>query len=159
MVGYLQASGRDKRPWGHRRDLVAKRHLREAFAGLELRRLTVSRVRGYVDARRRDGVTPATVSRELAVLSSAINCARREWEWDIQSPVQGTILPGEPLGVQPRGAGESGMCDGASARRATVPGSRTSASTICNTPVRHGWSPLVYHYRRSEICRVTARSG
>jgi integrase len=97
MVGYLQASEKEKRPWGHRRDLDATRHLRESFAGVELDQLTASRVRAYVDGRRQDGVSPATINRELCVLSSAINYARREWEWDIQNPVPGRKLR-EPEG-------------------------------------------------------------
>jgi len=78
MVGYLQATESDKRPWGHRRDLDATRHLHDSFAGLELAQITVPRVRAYVDARRGHGVSPSTVNRELSVLSSAINYARRE---------------------------------------------------------------------------------
>jgi len=77
MVGYLTASRADKRPWGHRRDLDATRHLRQHLAGMELHQLTPAVVRRYVD-QRRTAVTAATVNRELCALSSVINYARRE---------------------------------------------------------------------------------
>ena len=38
-----------------------------------------------------------TINRELGLLSSAINYARREWEWDIPNPVSGRKLK-EPEG-------------------------------------------------------------
>ncbi len=97
MVDYLKATAKDKRPWGHRRDLDATRHLRGHFGGLDLSDLNPARIRAYVDARREEDVTPATVNRELCVLSAAINYARREWEWDIQNPVPGRKLR-EPEG-------------------------------------------------------------
>lgn len=53
-------------------------------------------VRGYVDQRRRE-VSASTVNRELCVLSSALDYARREREWDVSSPVQGRKLR-EPEG-------------------------------------------------------------
>jgi len=77
MVGYLNASRADKRPWGHRRDLDATRHLRQHLAGMGLHQLTPAVVCRYVDQRRTE-VSAATVDRELCVLSSAINYARRE---------------------------------------------------------------------------------
>jgi integrase len=96
MVGYLTASRADKRPWGHRRDLDATRHLREHLGGMELHEVTPAVLRRYVDQRRAE-VSASTVNRELAVLSSAINYARREWEWDIPNPVPGRKLR-EPEG-------------------------------------------------------------
>ena len=97
MVGYLNATETEKRPWGHRRDLDATRHLKEHFQGKELSALNASCVRAYVDSRRAENVSPSTVNRELCVLSAAINYARREWEWDIQNPVPGRKLR-EPEG-------------------------------------------------------------
>lgn len=45
-------------------------------------------IREYIDARR-EIVKGSTINRELSLLSSAINYARREWEWDIPNPVSG----------------------------------------------------------------------
>jgi len=97
MVGYLQASAITKRPTGYRRDQDATRHLRDAFAGMELGAITPARIRAYIDGRRKDEVTPATINRELCVLSAAINYARREWEWEIPNAVAGRKLR-EPEG-------------------------------------------------------------
>ena len=49
-------------------------------------------VRNYIDWRRKAGTTPATINRELAMLSSALNYACREWEWNIPNPVTGRKL-------------------------------------------------------------------
>lgn len=92
MVGWLRATQPEKRPAGHRRDLDATRHLRAVFGGLSLQDLSAARVRGYIDARRGDGVSPSTVNRELAVLSAALNFARREWEWVVPNAVAGRKL-------------------------------------------------------------------
>ncbi|TCT21173.1 tyrosine-type recombinase/integrase [Thiobaca trueperi] len=91
MIGYLKASEADKRPSGFQRDKEIVRNLRQHFGGLELTALTPALVRRYVDQRRVQ-VTNGTVNRELCVLSSAINYARREWEWDIPNPVPGRKL-------------------------------------------------------------------
>ena len=46
----------------------------------------------FIAKRRGDGAAPATINRELGLLSSAINYARREWEWNIPNPVEGRKL-------------------------------------------------------------------
>lgn len=92
MVGYLNATRAEKRPWGHRRDLDATRHLRAHFGGLELGQLNAATVRDYVAGRRGASVSASTINRELCVLSAAINYARKEWEWDIPNPVPGRKL-------------------------------------------------------------------
>lgn len=97
MLTYLKATVQDKRPWGHRRDKDAIRHLRSYFSGRELTGLTAADVRGYVEYRRVALVGNATINRELCVLSAAINYARCEWEWEIPNPVSGRKLK-EPEG-------------------------------------------------------------
>ncbi|MEO5345831.1 MAG: site-specific integrase [Magnetococcus sp. YQC-9] len=54
-------------------------------------------IRVYIEHRQEDGVKPATINRELTLLSSAINFARRELEWEIPNPVPGRKLR-EPEG-------------------------------------------------------------
>lgn len=83
MVAYLQATS-DKR--SHRDDLSRAKRLQEYFRGQVMNDLRAVDVRGYI-AVRREEVSPATVNRELALLSSAINFAVREWEWEIPNPV------------------------------------------------------------------------
>lgn len=93
MLAYLQAE-RDKR--SHGRDLGCASHLKHYFTGKDMTQLRAADVRGYID-HRRDAVSPATINRELCLLSVAINYARREWEWDIPNPVSGRKLK-EPEG-------------------------------------------------------------
>jgi integrase len=37
-------------------------------------------------------VSPSTINREVGLLSAAINYARKEWGWELQSPAQGRRL-------------------------------------------------------------------
>lgn len=97
MYAWLQASAPDKRPSGQRRALDAVVHLVAHFSGRALRSLGAADIRGYIDRRRAEGDAPATINRELAVFSSALNYARREWEWDVPNPVAGRRLR-EPEG-------------------------------------------------------------
>ena len=50
--------------------------------------------------RKMDGVKQSTVVKELRLLSSAINHARREWEWDVPNAVQGRCPPESPARVR-----------------------------------------------------------
>lgn len=94
MVAYLKAT-RHKR--SHSRDLVSVKALRRHLAGRSLHELGPAEVRRYIAARQAEGVQPGTINRELALLSTAINTARRDWEWDITNPVPGRKLR-EPEG-------------------------------------------------------------
>ncbi|MDZ7839639.1 MAG: site-specific integrase [Gammaproteobacteria bacterium] len=93
MLAYLQAE-RHKR--SHGRDLGCASHLKPYFRGKDMTQLRAADIRGYIE-HRRDTVAPATINRELCLLSAAINYARREWEWDIPNPVSGRKLK-EPEG-------------------------------------------------------------
>jgi integrase len=93
MLIYLQAT---ERKCSHRRDLDAARHLTPYFAGTDLNGIGAREIRGYTE-NRRGAVKPATINRELCLLSVAINYARRELEWDIPNPVSGRKLK-EPEG-------------------------------------------------------------
>ena len=90
MLAYLDGPGVDKR--SHERDRYSAKRLYPFFTGLEMHALTASGVRGYIDARRGEGAEAGTINRELGLLSSAINYARREWDWDIPNPAQGRRL-------------------------------------------------------------------
>src|SRR6185503_10176651 len=92
---YLKATGAEKR--SHERDLYSTKHLNRFFAGKVLESLRGKDIREYTDMRRDEGMSNSTINRELGLLSSAINYARREWEWEIPNPVQGR-KPKEPEG-------------------------------------------------------------
>lgn len=90
MLGYLKSTEGEKRSgWLDR--LYARRFYR-FFSGRVLSTLCGKDVRAYIASRKSQGVKPATINRELALLSAAINYARREWEWDVPNPVTGRKL-------------------------------------------------------------------
>ena len=64
---------------GNRREIYKSRTLRKNFSKIRLCDLSPSDVRQYRDIRLKT-ISPATLRRELAVLSSAINHASKEWE-------------------------------------------------------------------------------
>lgn len=66
--------------------------LRRYFGGLQINQLTGQDVRGYIRHRKDEGRANATINRELAALSSAINYCNREWEWGMPNPVKGRLL-------------------------------------------------------------------
>ena len=63
---------------GSRREIYKSRTLRKNFSKIRLCDLSPSDVRQYRDIRLKT-ISPATLRRELAVLSSAINHASKEW--------------------------------------------------------------------------------
>jgi len=95
MLTYLKSTAGEKR--ATERDRYSVKRLFPAFTGRELHTLRPSDIRAYIDERKDDGAGPGTINRELGLLSSAINYARREWEWDIPNPVSGRKLK-EPEG-------------------------------------------------------------
>lgn len=92
MVEFLGHGQAVKRPGGYGRDLLATEHLRVSFGGRNLNDITPSSVRDYIKGRRTAGVAPATINRELCVLSAALNYVRRELEWEVSNPVTGRKL-------------------------------------------------------------------
>lgn len=87
MLPYLQAIQNEIRSTARYRDCA--RRLYEVFSGRVLSELNAADIRNYIAKRRQDGRKNATINRELSVLSSAINYARREWDWEIPNPVLG----------------------------------------------------------------------
>ncbi len=57
------------------------------FGSVTLAEITPARIVGYKAKRYDDGVAPATINRELAVMKAAFNLAIREWEWCRDNPV------------------------------------------------------------------------
>ncbi|WP_295449106.1 site-specific integrase [uncultured Thiodictyon sp.] len=94
MLAYLKGPSADKRA---DRDRYSAKHLYPAFTGRNLATLAPSDVRRYIDDRRAAGAQPGTINREIGLLSSALNYARREWDWAIPNPAAGRQLR-EPEG-------------------------------------------------------------
>lgn len=95
MLIYLEGVGREKR--SHERDRYSAKRLYPHFTNRELHTLSGADIRAYIDARRSAGASPGTVNRELGLLSSALNFARRELDWEVPNPAQGRRLR-EPEG-------------------------------------------------------------
>ncbi len=66
---------------------AALNHLIPIFGGLNLLSISPKIISQYKVLRKDKGVKPATINRELAMLSKAFNLAIREWEWIKDNPV------------------------------------------------------------------------
>lgn len=95
MLKYLQTTQTEKR--SAERDRLAAKRLQPAFTGRCLQEIRAADIRKYIDRRKAEGAKPATVNKEVGLLSAAINYARKEWDWDIPNPAAGRRLR-EPEG-------------------------------------------------------------
>ncbi len=96
MLLYLDAVSKNKRG-GAERDISSLKRLTPFFTGIELHKISSREVRKYIAQRKSEGVGPGTINKEIGLLSSALNWARSELEWDISNPVSGRRLK-EPEG-------------------------------------------------------------
>jgi len=94
MVAYLNATALKR---SHERDLHATKRLREVFAGRSMHQLKGLDIESYKRHRCAQGARPATVNKELGLLSTAITFANRLNDWNLQNPVKGKKLA-EPEG-------------------------------------------------------------
>ncbi len=94
LVLYLRATENLKR--AAERDRTSAKHLYPFFSGMKLSDITGPVLNDYVVERRRV-VTAGTINKEIGLLSSAINWAKKERGWEIQNPVDGRRLR-EPEG-------------------------------------------------------------
>lgn len=95
MLNYLQETQSHKR--SAERDRYSVKQLYPFFTGRTLDGLTAMDIRGYIQQRQAAGIQPATINKELRLLSAALNYAVREWSWTASNPVNGRTLP-EPEG-------------------------------------------------------------
>lgn len=63
------------------------RNSRAFFGDMTLAEVTPKHVVAYKSKRYEDGVTPATINRELSNLKKAFNLGMKEWEWCERNPV------------------------------------------------------------------------
>jgi len=95
MVAYISAT-RDEMRSPERVGYAVKR-LQPFFTGRVMETLSRAELSEYIGKRKQDGVGPATINRELDVLSASINYARVKWDWEMRNPVSGMSLK-EPEG-------------------------------------------------------------
>jgi len=93
MYAYLKATAEVKR--SANKDITSTRHLRSVFKDSVMNDLTGSDIRAYI-SKRKEEVSNASINRELALFSSAINYANREWEWNLPNVVAGKKLKEPP---------------------------------------------------------------
>ncbi len=62
-------------------------HFLSFLGNTQLVNITPKKISKYKVLRRKEGAKPATINRELAMLSKAFNLAIREWEWINENPV------------------------------------------------------------------------
>ena len=77
MLCYLKATEAQKRSGETDRYLVLA--FRRDFQGRTMQDLTPGDIRGYITARRSEGVTNSSINRDLALLSSVMGYANAEW--------------------------------------------------------------------------------
>jgi site-specific recombinase XerD len=66
---------------------TSSKHLVKFFGEMNLLSISPKMISRYKVLRREGGLSPATINRELAMLSKAFNLAIREWEWLEINPV------------------------------------------------------------------------
>ena len=68
------------------------------FSGSLVAEINPPMINDYKVKRRKHGVSPATVNREMAVLKNAFNKALKEWEWVKENPATKVSMEKEPPG-------------------------------------------------------------
>lgn len=71
----------------YRRSVNMVNNLKTFFGNPKLHQVTPKLIVAFKNKRYADGVMPATINRELALLKKAFNLACREWEWTRDNPV------------------------------------------------------------------------
>lgn len=94
LLAYLDGPSLLKR--SARRDRTSAKQLFPFFTGFLIAELKGADIRQYIGHRMTAGPSTASVNRELALLQTAINWARKEWDLDLPNPVQGRKLPEPP---------------------------------------------------------------
>lgn len=70
------------------RDGYSFKQLSRSFAGMNVKEISPKKIAEHKALRLSDGVKPATIGKELQLLSNALNLAVREWEWLEASPFE-----------------------------------------------------------------------
>jgi len=86
MIAFVTATEGGRSAWT--RDAYYLKRLKTFFTGRDLRTLKRSDVRSYIEQRKAEGIANATINREVGLFSSALNYARKEWDWEIPNPAE-----------------------------------------------------------------------
>ena len=72
-----------------RRDRCSTRALRRYFKGVLLSRIGQAEARGYIASRREEGLGPASINKEVSLISTALDWARKDLDWPVTNPFKG----------------------------------------------------------------------
>lgn len=110
---YIRETRNEKKLSTQKTEACNCKPLEQFFGRMFASEITGAVVRQYRRSRIDvDGKSPATVLRELALASKAVNYAISEWEWDIQNPFEKRMISDKdrkamkPRGVRPIMKGE-----------------------------------------------------
>jgi len=95
MLLYLDGPSSRKRD--KERDRYSAKQLYPFFSGREMNGLGAADISEYIKQRSDDDIEPGTINKEIGLLSTAINWAKTDLEWDIPNPAKGRRLR-EPEG-------------------------------------------------------------
>jgi len=95
MIAYLKAVSANKKS-GDSRDRQCLKNLYPVFTGRTLSTLTAADARSYIETRKKQGVAPGTINKEIGLFSAALNWSKRELEWEVLNPFQGRRLKEPP---------------------------------------------------------------
>lgn len=70
------------------RDRYSSKALFAVFSTKRISTISAAEVRGYIASRTGAGAAPGTINKEIGLMSSALNWARKELEWDVANPWQ-----------------------------------------------------------------------
>ncbi len=92
MVPYLKATLTEKR--SPERDHYIVSRLRECFGGKDLRTLSPKDIRAYIEHRQASDIGPATINRELGLLSAALKLGEAPSGVAASQPGDWTVVAG-----------------------------------------------------------------
>jgi integrase len=95
MTRYLTETAGERRSEVDVKRNIAR--LRQTFARADMYALEREHIRNYIVLRKSEGVSNATINRELQSFGGAINFANTHWGWALPNPVKGNMLQ-EPDG-------------------------------------------------------------
>jgi integrase len=80
-------SARNNTPKTQERDKITVKTFNRFFGDVTLTAISPKDIASYKELRRREGIAPSTINRELGLLGHAFNLAVKEWEWIDVNPV------------------------------------------------------------------------
>lgn len=86
MALYLEGPALDKK--APERDFASLKVLAPVFQGRDLLTINGADVRAYIKLRQSTGISAGTLNREIGLMSSALNWAKDELEWNVPNPFQ-----------------------------------------------------------------------